>query len=141
MKKAGISYKIIVDTNVWISFLIGKSLKGLQYYIDNKKIIIITCDEQLQELIEVFRKSKLKKYFTIEQIDEFLELISEASVNVSLKTKIELCRDSKDNYLISLAVDSNADYLITGDNDLLELVEVENTQIVNYSDFDKLMKK
>lgn len=141
MKKAGISYKIIVDTNVWISFLIGKSLKGLQYHIDNKKLSIITCDEQFQELIQVFKKSKLKKYFTVEQIDEFLELISESSENVSLKTKIELCRDPKDNYLISLAVDSNADYLITGDTDLLELVKVENTKMIKYSDFDNLMKK
>jgi uncharacterized protein len=60
MKKGNISIKTIVDTNVWISFLIGKSLKGLQYYIDNKRISIITCNEQFQELTEVLRKSKLK---------------------------------------------------------------------------------
>ena len=76
MKRENKSYKIIIDTNIWISFLIGKSLKGLQYYIDNQKILIITCNEQFQELIEVFRKSKLKKYFTVEQIYEFTELIS-----------------------------------------------------------------
>jgi len=140
MKRENKSYKIIIDTNIWISFLIGKSLKGLQYYIDNQKILIITCNEQFQELIEVFRKSKLKKYFTVEQIYEFTELISEASENVSLKTNIELCRDPKDNYLISLAVDSKADYLITGDADLLELLEVGNTKIIKYRDFDKIMK-
>jgi uncharacterized protein len=140
MKKENKSIKTIVDTNVWISFLIGKSLKGLHYYIDNNKISIITCNEQFQELNEVLRKSKLKKYFTVEQVDEFLELISEASESVSLKTKIEICRDPKDNYLISLAVDSNADYLITGDADLLELVEVGNTRIIKYIDFEQIMK-
>ena len=35
MKKENKSYKIIVDTNVWISFLIGKNLKGLQKHIDS----------------------------------------------------------------------------------------------------------
>ena len=64
MKKANRSFKIIVDTNIWISFLIGKTLKGLQNYIDNKTVIIITCEEQMQELNLVFEKPKIKKYFT-----------------------------------------------------------------------------
>lgn len=110
MKKASISFKIIVDTNIWISFLIGKTLKGLQNYIDNKAITIITCKEQILELILVFEKPKIKKYFTPDQILEFLELLDESSVKVNLKTKTDICRDLKDNYLISLAIDSNADF-------------------------------
>ena len=119
MKKANKSFKVIVDTNIWISFLIGKNLKGLQEYIDSQTIIIVTCNEQIQELTEVFKKPKLKKYFSPEQIGEFFELLGESSVNVIIKTKTELCRDLKDNYLLSLAINSNADFLITGDNDLL----------------------
>jgi uncharacterized protein len=48
MKMANKSYKIIVDTNIWISFLIGKNLKGLQEYIDSQTVNIVTCDEQIQ---------------------------------------------------------------------------------------------
>ena len=84
MKKASRSFKIIVDTNIWISFLIGKTLKGLQNYIDNKTILIITCKEQIQELTLVFEKPKIKKYFTPEQIGEFFELLVESSVNVRI---------------------------------------------------------
>lgn len=138
MQKANRSFKIIVDTNIWISFLIGKNLKGLQEYIDSKTIIIVTCNEQIQELTEVFKKPKIKKYFTSEQIGEFFELLGESSLNIIIKTKTELCRDFKDNYLLSLAIDSNADFLITGDNDLLILTSIENTKIIKFIDFEKI---
>lgn len=139
MKKADKRFKIIVDTNIWISFLIGKSLKGLQQHIDSQKVLIVTCNEQIHELTDVFRKPKINKFFTSEQITLFFELLVESSETIILKTKIDLCRDLKDNYLLSLAIDSNADFLITGDNDLLELNEIKNTGIIKFSDFEKMI--
>jgi putative PIN family toxin of toxin-antitoxin system len=64
--------------------------------------------------------------------------LDESSVNILIKTNTDLCRDSKDNYLLSLAINSNADYLITGDNDLLILEGISNTKIIKYIDFDKI---
>lgn len=58
MSKESKSVKIIIDTNVWISFLIGKNLKGLQNHLDSQRIKVVTCNEQLIELSEVFKKSK-----------------------------------------------------------------------------------
>jgi len=139
MKKVSKSFKLIVDTNIWISFLIGKSLKGLQYYLNDQFVFIISCDEQVQELKEVFRKPKIKKHFTPEQTEEFFELFFEAVEVVPLKSKVDLCRDPKDNYLLSLATDANADYLITGDNDLLVLEKINSTQIIKYKEFEKLL--
>ena len=139
MKKVSKSFKLIVDTNIWISFLIGKSLKGLQYYLNDQFVFIISCDEQVQELKEVFRKPKIKKHFTPEQTEEFFELFFEAVEVVPLKSKVDLCRDPKDNYLLSLATDANADYLITGDNDLLVLEKINSTQIIRYKEFEKLL--
>jgi putative PIN family toxin of toxin-antitoxin system len=141
MKKANKSFKIIIDSNIWISFLIGKSLTRLQYYIDSQSIFIITCDEQIQELTTVFNHTRIQKYFTKDQIAEFFELLNETSQKVILKTKVELCRDLKDNYLLSLAIDSEADFLITGDNDLLVLTKVENASIVKFNDFEIFIHK
>jgi len=136
MKKESKSYKIIVDSNIWISFLIGKNLLGLQNYIDSQKIKIITCNEQLTELSEVFKKPKLKKYFTKDQISEFFELLDESSDCILISTKSNICRDSKDNYLVSLALDSYANFLITGDKDLLDLKKIGHTIVLKYNDFD-----
>lgn len=141
MKKANKSYRIIIDTNIWISFLIGKALRGLQNHIDSQGIKIITCNEQLVELSEVFKKPKIKKFFTKEQITEFFELIDEASECKRILSKTTICRDPKDNYLVSLAIDYNADFLITGDRDLLALNKIGDTIIIKYSEFDSLMKK
>jgi len=141
MKKANKLNKVIIDTNIWISFLIGKHLKGLQYYIDSKKVIIVTCHEQFQELNDVFKKPKIRKYISVKQKNEFLDLLVEVSEMIILQTATELCRDPKDNYLISLAIDSCSDFLITGDNDLLELGKVGNTRIIKYTDFDKIISK
>jgi hypothetical protein len=43
--------------------------------------------------------------------------------------------------LVSLAIDSKADFLITGDKDLLELLKINDTTIIKYIDFDKIVKK
>ena len=140
MKKGTKSIKIIVDTNIWISFLIGKSLKGLQNHIDSQLVRIITCNEQLIELAEVFSKPKIRKYFSNEQIVEFFELLEESSLKFAITTKTDICRDKKDNYLASLAVDSNADFLITGDNDLLDLGKIEQTIVLKYNDYNHIFK-
>lgn len=136
MKKESKSYKIIVDSNIWISFLIGRNLIGLQNHIDSQNLKIITCNEQLIELSEVFKKPKLKKYFTKDQITEFFELLDESSDSIIISTKSNIYRDPKDNYLVSLALDSKADFLISGDKDLLELNKIGETVVLKYADFD-----
>ena len=69
MKKANNAYKVIIDTNIWISFLIGKRLAGLHKYIYHEKIVIITCKEQLLELAEVLKRPKIFKKFPQNYVD------------------------------------------------------------------------
>ena len=57
-----------------------------------------------------------------------------------VKSKIELCRDPKDDFLLSLAMDSKADYLITGDNDLLGLKTIGKTKIITITDYFRQIK-
>ncbi|RAJ25840.1 putative PIN family toxin of toxin-antitoxin system [Gelidibacter algens] len=54
---------------------------------------------------------------------------------VEVKSDIKICRDAKDNFLLNLSVDSNAEYLITGDANLLVLKKIGKTKIIEYSDF------
>ena len=141
MKKANKCIKLIIDTNVWISFLIGKHLARLHHYISDETVCIISCEEQLQELFAVFEKPKIQKLFNKQQLEEFFDLFYEASILVPLKTEVNLCRDAKDNYLLSLAIDSNSDFMITGDYDLLVLEMVKDTKILNFNDFDSIFMK
>jgi putative PIN family toxin of toxin-antitoxin system len=64
--------KVIIDTNLWISFLIGKELHNLKDLIVNEKIKLVLADQLLEELKLVTARTKLKKFFNPEKVDDIL---------------------------------------------------------------------
>jgi putative PIN family toxin of toxin-antitoxin system len=128
--------RIILDTNLWISFLISKDFSKLDDIIFSKKAILIFSQELLDEFLAVAKRPKFRRFFTDDDIAEILETIDEFAEYVLVNSRIEVCRDPKDNFLLSLSKDSNADYLLTGDKDLLELKIFEKTRIITISTFN-----
>ena len=126
--------RIILDTNLWISFLISKNLSQLDALIFEKHMRLIFSAELLEEFIEVTQRPKFRRFFSQNDVLELLDLIHEYSDFFEVRSSISICRDPKDNFLLSLAVDSKAEYLVTRDNDLLELKFVETTSIVTIAD-------
>ena len=61
--------RIIVDTNLWISFLIGKKLAGLLDFLSDEKVELVVSQELLNEVLEVASRPKLKKYFSQEHLN------------------------------------------------------------------------
>ena len=98
--------KIIIDTNLWISFLITKSYNRIDDLIIDKKIRIVFSEELLSEFIEVIQRPELAKYFTKNDLEELLELFDFYGDFIEVKSRIKQCRDPKDNFLLSLAIDS-----------------------------------
>ena len=133
------AWRVVVDTNIWISFLIGKRLAGLHRHMDSGRIRIVTCNEQLTEIANVLCRPRIRKYISEEQAEEFLDLLLDAAMLVEPEAGPELCRDPKDDYLLYTAMAASADYLVSGDNDLLTLKQIDGTQIIPYTDFDILM--
>ena len=54
---------------------------------------------------------------------------------IEVTSETDVCRDSKDNFLLNLAVDGKADYLLTGDSDLLVVKKIKKTKIITWTDF------
>ena len=77
--------KVIFDTNVWISFLIGKRLAGIKQYISDGTITIITTEQLLAEIKIVTTREKLKKYFPEESVEELVELLETIAKKVEIK--------------------------------------------------------
>jgi hypothetical protein len=127
--------KIIIDTNLWIRFLITKSFARLDDLLINNKIRIIFSEELLSEFIEVIQRPDLAKYFTKNDLQNLLDFFDVYADFIEVSSKIKKCRDPKDDFLLSLAVDSKADYLLTGDNDLLNLKRIGKTKIITFTDF------
>lgn len=130
--------KIIIDTNLWISYLISKGFKRLDKQIFSEKAELIFSQELIDEFIEVTKRPKFAKYFDIEDIIKLLEKFDEYGILIEVSSKIDICRDPKDNFLLSLSEDSEADFIITGDKDLLDLNVFGKTRILTISDFEQL---
>ncbi len=127
--------RIILDTNLWISFLITKNLSGLDKLLFDGKIQLVFSEELLNEFITVSGRPKLKKYFSKADLIDILKFMDTYAELVIVKSKVDLCRDPKDNFLLSLAIDSNADFLLTGDKDLLSLKKIGKTKIIRISKY------
>ncbi len=133
------SKKVIFDTNVWISFLIGKRLSKIKQYIADESIIIVTTEQLINEIKIVTGRDKLKKYFPQEKVDDLIRFLDLISEKVEIESIYELSRDPKDNFLLDLIDFSKADFLITGDKDLLELNPFKTAQILTPAEFEELI--
>lgn len=127
--------RIIIDTNLWISFLITKDFAKLDDIIFSRKGILVFSQELLDEFLEVAKRPKFRRFFAASDIEEILETIDDYADFIKVETKIDACRDIKDNFLLPLSVDGNADFLLTGDKDLLDLIKFGETNIMTISDF------
>jgi hypothetical protein len=131
--------KVIFDTNVWISFLIGKRLSFIKNYISNGQITIVTTEQLLKEIKEVTSRKRLKKYFPKESVIELLELLETIAEKVEIVPTHFINSDPKDNFLLDLIDFSQADYLVTGDKDLLIHNTFKSATILTPANFEKII--
>ena len=131
---------IILDTNLWISFLITDKLNEIDELILEGRITLVFSNELIEEFLTVSKRPKFKKHFSEHTIKELLSLFDNYGKLVKVSTEINSCRDFKDNFLLNLAIDSKSDYLITGDSDLLILKKIKKTKILKWVDFLKEIK-
>lgn len=133
------TWRVVIDTNIWISFLIGKHLAGLHRHIDSGRVEVVTCEAQLRELADVLNRPRIRKYISEVQAETFLDLLCEIALMVEPVQGPTICRDPKDDYLLYTAIAAQADYLVSGDNDLLTLDYIVDTKIITYTDFDMML--
>lgn len=93
--------KVIFDTKIWISFLIGKRLLNIKNFICSGNIIIVVTPQLINEIKIVTQREKLKKYFNQNDVNELIDLMETISLNVDIKEKHLICRDPKDNFLFN----------------------------------------
>ncbi len=130
--------KAVFDTNVLIAaFLTEGICAKLLIRARRRDFDMILCDGILQEF-----KRVLKKKFAASphEMSEALIILSAAAQYILGQTDsiAPICRDSDDDLILACARDAVADYVVTGDEDLLVLKNYEGTRIVNPREFEKL---
>lgn len=127
--------RLILDTNLWISFLISSRYDQLDKLLIADKYKLLFSGKLLSEFVDVAQRPKLQKYILSKDLDDLLGTIDSVAEFIDVSSNVDICRDPKDDFLLNLAIDGKADYLLTGDKDLLVLGSIEETKITTISDF------
>jgi putative PIN family toxin of toxin-antitoxin system len=132
--------RVVIDTNVFISGLLkpnGTPRKA----INLAKVLfqILQSEETYLELITRLSKPKFDKYVSQSDRTVFLNALRNESIFLTVEHQTNVCSDADDNKFLELALSGRAKYLITGDSDLLVLVNYYETAILNPADFLELV--
>lgn len=133
--------KVVLDANWYISACISRKSRRTIYYEILKKpsIDVFYSAELLEEFEDVIHRVKFAKIIKPSQAQRFKSLILLQLKRVSIGTIPRLVRDVKDDYLLAICEKSRADYLITGDKDLLVLGSYQHTRIVTMGHFLQIL--
>ena len=127
--------RLVIDTNLWVIYLFSNVSLPLDKLIQNDQVTILFSNALFDELMEVLNKPKFIKYFGRGEILILEILILKRVVFIDVTTQIAICRDPKDDFLLSLAIDGAATHLITGDKDLLQIKSFNDIKIIKVSDY------
>jgi putative PIN family toxin of toxin-antitoxin system len=127
--------RVVTDTNALVSLLIGKALGELDELIRERRFTLLTSMDQMVELIGVINREKFKRYYDDYEKMVFLRMMRRMGEIVEIKRKVNACRDPDDNLILDIAINGEADCIITGDKDLLALNPFEGIEILTFQEF------
>lgn len=123
--------RIVVDTSVVISAAIRDRAPEelVLLIVSQPDWQWLATQEILEEYLEVISRPKFG--LTPEIVDRWNELFHSATTLVTADVAVEFPRDPDDAPLLACALSAGADMLVTGDQDLLDLGQVEGTRILS----------
>lgn len=127
----------VVDTNVLISarLIAGSVSAQVLERLRDQGAQLLFSPATFAELDSRLRKPKFSRYVTTEEIERFLEALVDVSVLHEPAMTLTACRDADDDKFLALALDGEADCIVTGDQDLLVLHPYEGIPILTPAAF------
>jgi len=130
------SKRFVVDNNILVSALLIKNSVSFQVISNiEERGVILYSEATILGLNQVLNRKKFVKYFTVEEKQAFIFKLLEKAELVEIEESINICRDPKDDKFLELAFGGKADFIITGDQDLLVLNPFRNIEIITANDF------
>ncbi len=132
---------VVVDTVIFLRALINP--RGL-----NEKVIrrrnefnLVISEQIIKEVTEVLCRPIVRNKFphiTDVKVKDMLDIVGTIET-VTIKSRINVCRDPKDNKFLECALDGGADYLVTADKDLLDIKIYGRTKIITAAEFTRIL--
>lgn len=144
--------KVLFDTNLWISFMIGRRLSSLADVLNRQDVEVYVSEQLLDEIRTVISRPKFDNLISRETRYYFFEMVYDVCQITDITVQADSpIRDIKDLYLLSMAESVPVDYIISGDKDLIDIISGDkdlidlgshtNIPILKYSEFITLIKQ
>jgi len=136
--------RAVVDTNVLVSGLIseeGPPRRIVDAWLDGR-FLLVTSLYQVEELHHVLTYPRIARRVRLEEAELGLllaALLSQAEVVPGALQLPGLTRDPKDGAVVSCAVEGEADFIVSGDQDLLVLTKYEGIRVIAPREFVELL--
>jgi len=130
---------IVLDTNIWVLAAFwrrGKPRRLVDLLGESKPQPVILMDSWLLgEIFQTFEHIRRRYRLSQPEVTVAIEQIKKRTTWVTVTSTVTGSRDVSDNPILALAKDGRADYLITGDKDLLVLRQIGKTKIIKPAQF------
>jgi putative PIN family toxin of toxin-antitoxin system len=126
--------RAVVDTNILIRALIKPrgTVGPVLAHLAESQYTIVYSEPMLDELIAKLALPRIREKYGIDQetIETTIALLAIRGELVHPTQPVKVCRDPKDDMLIEAALAGGAEFLVTGDEDLLVLKKYGTVQVI-----------
>lgn len=134
--------KVIIDANVWISYLLdhrpASTVVNVVNFCMSSAVDLLVPQEVFDEVQKkIAEKEYLRKRISTSKVTA-LKIALEAGAIIPERLSepmAQVSRDRKDDYLIAYGLAEDADILISGDLDLLDIQRIGGLNIVSVANF------
>ena len=128
--------RCVFDTNTVVSAALFRgSVPEQELFLALRIAAVLMSRELADELNYVLSRPRFDRYADRENREEFLQDLVRQAESVEITERVRACRDPKDDKILELAVNGNADYIVTGDDDLLVMNPFRDIEIVRPAEF------
>ena len=128
--------RAVIDTNVLISSVLssrGKPRQVVRHILIQGTLLL--SKPTIEELESRLTQPKFRKYVDVEEVNDFINFLRGVAQFIAPNETIAECRDEDDNKFLEVATSGEADVLISGDGDLLELHPFRGIPILKPAEF------
>jgi uncharacterized protein len=122
--------RVVLDTNVLLSAIVGHGNPRRLVLELLKSHVVITSRELLVDLLDVLSREKFRD-IEKNQINSFVSIVASKSLILMLKERQDIVKeDPDDNVVLASATEGKAEYIVSGDQHLLDLEQFRGIKIL-----------
>lgn len=117
--------RVVLDPNVLVSAAVASDVPAelLDRWLTDRPFELVVCPIFVAELRGVLQRPKFRRWITAEEVADFVDRLAREAESWADPTGVpSVTGDPKDDYLVALHRSCQADLLVSGDSDLLELI-------------------